>query len=98
MSFCVVNDLKKLESVCKLTNNSSEVEDIVAAIRQGILGIEAAGGVADIRSSLTHLCYMTENLKHQADVIIWGGSSLNLTQEFPMLSLIRVRTVCMSVV
>ena len=40
MSFGAVNDLKTLESVCKLTNNSSEVKDIVAAISQGLKDIK----------------------------------------------------------
>ena len=71
MSFGAVNDLKTLESVCKLTNNSSEVKDIVAVISQGLKDIKLTDEVADIQSSLTHLCYMTENLKHQADVNIF---------------------------
>lgn len=69
MSFCGIIDLKKLEAVCKLTNNSKEVQDIVAAIRQGlVVGIKSPDEVAEIRDALTHLCNMTDILKHQADV------------------------------
>ena len=68
MSLCCVKDLKSLEVVCRNTNNSSEIRDIVETIRQGLIGRKTADEVADIRAALIHLCYMTENLKHQADV------------------------------
>ena len=65
MSFGAVNDLKTLESVCKLTNNSSEVKDIVTVIRQDLKDIKLTDEVVDIQSSLT------ENLKNQADANIF---------------------------
>lgn len=75
MSFGDINDLKRLEIVCKLTNNSNEIRSIVAGIRRGFGGgIKSAEEIdmeiANILSSLTHLCYMTEKLNHQADVSV----------------------------
>ena len=68
MSFGCVFDLMQLEAVCKLTNNSREIEDIVMTFRRGLVGTKSADEVADIRAALTHLCYMTQHLQHQADV------------------------------
>ena len=68
MSFCCVGDLERLEAVCKLTNNSNEVRGIVEAIRQGLNGTQSPDQIYDVRAAITHLCYMIENLKHQADV------------------------------
>ena len=68
VSFCHANDLKRMEVVCKQTNNSEEVQDIVEAIRQGLDGTNSIDEIAEIRAALTHLCNMTVNLKHQADV------------------------------
>ena len=68
VSFCHVRDLKSLEAVCKLTNNSKEVRDIVEAIRRGLDGTNSTDQLADIRDALTHLCNMTISLKHQVDV------------------------------
>ena len=66
-----MHDLRHLEAVCKLTNNSKEIREIVTAIQRGLVGTKSADEIADIRAALTHLCYMTENLKHQADVRPW---------------------------
>ena len=63
-----MRDLKSLEAVCKLTNNSKEVRDIVEAIRRALDGTNSADQLADIRDALTHLCNMTISLKHQVDV------------------------------
>ena len=60
--------MKRLETVCKLTNNNTEVQDIVARIRRGLEGSKSAEEIADVTAALTHLSYMTENLKHEADV------------------------------
>ena len=68
MSFCRVDSLKRLEVTCKGTNNSKEVRDTVEAIAQGLNGTKSPEEISDIRAALIHLCYMTENLKHQADV------------------------------
>lgn len=68
MSFCYVKDLQRLEVVCKLTNNSKEVHGIVKTIREGLAGSNPDEELASIRAALTHLCYMTENLKHQDDI------------------------------
>ena len=57
-----------MEVVCKKTNNSVEVQDIVETIRQGLDGTNSIDEIAEIRAALTHLCNMTVNLKHQADV------------------------------
>ena len=54
--------------MCKLTNNSNEIRDIVATLCGGLVGNKSADEVADVRDALTHLCYMTENIEHQADV------------------------------
>lgn len=67
VSFCHANDLKRMEVVCKKTNNSVEVQDIVETIRQGLDGTNSIDEIAEIRAALTHLCNMTVNLKHQAD-------------------------------
>ena len=68
MSFCTVAELKRLEIVCKVWNNSEEVHQIVATIRQGVVGKKTKAEIAAIRAALIHLCYMTEELRHQADV------------------------------
>lgn len=68
VSFCGSNELKKLEVVCKRTNNSKEVQDIVAAIRQGLVGIKSAEQIAEVTAAITHLCNMTDSLTLQADV------------------------------
>ena len=68
LSFCSARDLKTVEAVCKLTNNKAEIRNIVAVIRRGLVGTKSAKEIAEIRAALIHLCYMTENLKHQADV------------------------------
>ena len=68
ISFCHVRELKRLEVVCTRTNNSNEIRDIVATIRRGLGGTKSPTELADIIAALTHLCYMTVNLKHQADV------------------------------
>ena len=69
VSFCDMKELKTLEKVCKLTNNGQEVQDIVEAIRKGLVaGIKKAEEITEIRGALTHLCYMTEKLQHAADV------------------------------
>ena len=73
MSFCSIDELKRLEAVCQLIGNSSEVWNIVQAIRKGLVGTESVGDIADIKDSLTHLCYMIENLNHQADVRVGFG-------------------------
>lgn len=67
LSFCCARDLKTVEAVCKLTNNKAEIRNIVAVIRRGLVGTKSAKEIAEIRAALIHLCYMTENLKHQAD-------------------------------
>lgn len=46
----------------------SEIRDIVATIRRGLVGTDSADEIASITAALTHLCYMTENLAHHADV------------------------------
>ena len=68
MSFCDIDDLRRTETVCKLTNNRNEVRDIVVAIRRGLAVTESADGISGISAALTHLCYMIEGLEHQADV------------------------------
>ena len=68
MSFCNVGELKRLEVVCKVLNNSEEVRQIVETIRQGVTGKKTKDEIADIKAALIHLCNMTEGLKHQADV------------------------------
>lgn len=69
VSYCATIDLKKLEAVCKLTNNGKEIQDIVAVIRKGLGdGMKSAEEIAEIRDALTHLCNMTENLHNQVDV------------------------------
>ena len=59
--------------MCPLTGNSSEVWNIVQAIRKGLAGTESVGDIADVKDALTHLCYMIENLNHQADVRVGFG-------------------------
>ena len=68
MSFCSIDGLKRLEAVSQLTGNSSEVWNIVQAIRKGLVGTKSVGDIADVKDALTHLCYMIESLNHQADV------------------------------
>ena len=68
MSFSHVDSLKRLEVVCSQTNNSKEVRDVVDSITKGLTGTKTAEEIGDIRAALIHLCYMTENLNHQADV------------------------------
>ena len=58
-----------METVCKLTNNGKEVQDIVAAIRKGHgSSIKSHEEIAEISAALTHLCNMTDSLTLQADV------------------------------
>ena len=54
--------------MCKLTNPDNEVRDIVAVIRGALVGTMSADNIAAVTAALTHLCNMTENLKHHADV------------------------------
>ena len=68
-----MGELKRLEVVCKVLNNSEEVRQIVVTIRQGVVGKKTRDEVAAIRSALIHLSNMTEQLKHQADVSLFGN-------------------------
>ena len=68
MSFCSVKDLKHLETVCKITNNSNEIQCTVKKINKALIGTPDPDEIAELHAALTHLCYMGENLKHQADV------------------------------
>ena len=68
MSFCSINNLKRLEAVCTITNNSKEVRAILTTIRQGFVGSKSANEIATIRDAVAHLCNMTENLLSQDDV------------------------------
>ena len=68
MSFCCVKDLKRLELVCKITNNSNDIRHVVKIISKALIGTPEPREITEIKAALTHLCYMGENLKHQADV------------------------------
>ena len=67
-SFCSIMDLKILEIVCKLTNNESEIQELVDVIRRGHVATKSVQEIAEIKAAMTHLCYMTENLTHKPDV------------------------------
>ena len=55
--------------MCTVTNNSTEVRDIVAKIRQGgLVGTKTDDEIVVLRDAVAHLCNMTETLKNQDDV------------------------------
>ena len=52
-----------------VTNNSTEVREIVAKIRQGgLVGTKTDDEIVVLRDAVAHLCNMTETLKNQDDV------------------------------
>ena len=70
--------------MCKLTNNDREIKDTVGSIRCGIDC--TAKEIAEIKAAITHLCYMTENLNHKADVrfyLFWRIIYYLLSQHSP---------------
>ena len=52
-----------------VTNNSTEVREIVAKIRQGgLVGTKTDDEIVILGDAVAHLCNMTETLKNQDDV------------------------------
>ena len=55
--------------MCTVTNNSTEVREIVEKIRQGgLVGTNTEDEIVVLRDAVAHLCNMTETLKNQDDV------------------------------